>query len=1313
MGDVATEDKAQVQLRQRVAGQLAQAGQSSNDVLAGRVVDMARSLRGEVAFVGALGALFGRDKVPRQVASAILDEVERVPPPSTSRSTGAQGNESDGSQAARAAPTRAGLSTGSGEKHVFVARSSGSGASSSKQRPSEEAPARKKIKVDSALDLAASLDGEDEGSGEQGLNAAQFKVPARPAAKTHARLKGSETPSHPGGLSDTARQRLEEYKQKRAARQAQAATTTNTTTSKDDEHPRLGQDTFNEFKDRLNRDIRQRPESTSKPPPPESESRSNPAPDRRRPWLDATPRENGRASGLDPRSRGSSGSNGARQGARDSAPGARSWDATPRSVRGGGQSWDATPRSVRGGQSWDATPRSVRGGGQSWDATPQPRSARREKDEDGRLTLAGRNWEPDDDEKQAIDRDWYGAEEAGGVVGDDDHNPFADYAEAEAQAQAQAQVQQKARLSARQLQRKQEVDDWEEDRLRVSGVGARRAIDLDHSMNDESESQVHLLVHDLRPPFLDGKTVFTRQLEPVNPVRDPTSDMAVFSRKGSRLVRERREQKERQRAAAKAAALAGTALGNIMGVKSEEEQEEQQQKGEGGGKEEYSHKSESQFASHLKKDKGGGSAFSRGKTLKEQRQYLPAFACRDELMAMIRENQVVVVVGETGSGKTTQLTQFLHEDGYTRNGLIGCTQPRRVAAMSVAKRVSEEMDVELGSTVGYSIRFEDCTSSSTAIKYMTDGVLLRESLNEGDLDRYSAIILDEAHERSLSTDVLMGLLKKILARRRDLRLIVTSATMNADKFAAFYGGAPTFTIPGRTFPVDVLFSKAPCDDYVESAVKQALSIHLTHGAGDILVFMTGQEDIETTCDVIAERLTQLDDEATPPLLVLPIYSQMPADLQAKIFNPTEHGERKCVVATNIAETSLTVDGIMYVVDAGYSKLKVYNPRVGMDSLQITPISRANANQRAGRAGRTGPGSAYRLYTETAFQEELFENGIPEIQRTNLANTVLLLKSLGVKDLLEFDFMDPPPQDNLLTSMFQLWVLGALDNVGDLTLVGKRMSEFPMEPSLSKMLIASASPEYGCSAEVLSIVAMLSVPSVFYRPRERQDEADAAREKFYVAESDHLTLLHCYTQWRTNGYRDAWCNAHFLHAKVLRKAREVRTQLEDICNTLKLPIVSCGTDWDTVRKCVAAGFFHQAARAKGIGEYANARTGVPLQLHPTSSVSGAGVQPAFVVFHEVIATAKTYMHTVTAVDPHWLAELGGVFFSVRERDVSGARSRLGQRDAEFSKRREIEMAFVRDKEQERRRDEALRRKEEASTPRMAMPGSATPRRGRRF
>lgn len=579
---------------------------------------------------------------------------------------------------------------------------------------------------------------------------------------------------------------------------------------------------------------------------------------------------------------------------------------------------------------------------------------------------------------------------------------------------------------------------------------------------------------------------------------------------------------------------------------------------------------------------------------------------------------------------------------------------------------------------------------------MTDGVLLRESLTQNDLDKYSCIIMDEAHERALNTDVLMGLLKKVLTRRRDLKLIVTSATMNSERFARFFGGAAEFVIPGRTFPVDLHFSRTPCEDYVDSAVKQVLTIHVSQGAGDILVFMTGQEDIEATCELVQDRLKQLNDP--PKLSVLPIYSQMPADKQAKIFEKAAPGVRKVIVATNIAETSLTVDGIMFVVDAGYSKLKVYNPRMGMDGLQVTPISQANANQRSGRAGRTGPGKAYRLYTETAYKNELYIQTIPEIQRTSLSNTILLLKSLGVKDLLDFDFMDPPPQETISTSLFELWALGALDNLGELTPLGRRMTPFPMDPPLAKLIIM-ASDEYECSEEMLSIVAMLSVPNVFYRPKEREEESDSAREKFFVPESDHLTLLHVYTQWKANGHSDSWCTKHFLHSKTLRRAKEVRDQLLDIMNKQKMPLVSCGTDWDTIRKCICSGFFHQAARVKGIGEFLNLRTCVTMALHPTSALYGIGHVPEYVVYHELLLTSKEYMSTVTSVDPHvsyhspnsafmspisqlthfsqWLAELGGVFYSVKEKGYSQRNRRVTE--IEFNRRMEIEEQMAADRE----------------------------------
>ena len=600
-----------------------------------------------------------------------------------------------------------------------------------------------------------------------------------------------------------------------------------------------------------------------------------------------------------------------------------------------------------------------------------------------------------------------------------------------------------------------------------------------------------------------------------------------------------------------------------------------------------------------------------------------------------------------GSGKTTQLTQYLYEEGYSKHGMIGCTQPRRVAAMSVAKRVSDEMDVKLGEEVGYSIRFEDCTGPKTMIKYMTDGILVRESLSDPDLDSYSVIIMDEAHERSLNTDVLFGLLRQVSSRRSDLKLIVTSATMDATKFSMFFGNVPIYSIPGRTYPVELVYTKNVIEDYVDASVKQAIQIHLGLPEGDILIFMPGQEDIEVTCDVITERLSAIRETSNvnaPELLILPIYSQLSSDLQAKIFEKAEKGLRKCVVATNIAETSLTVDGIKYVIDCGYCKIKVFNPRIGMDALQIYPVSQANAKQRAGRAGRTGPGFCYHMYTQTQFQKELLYATIPEIQRTNLCNVILLLKSLGVKDMLQFHFMDPPPQDNVLNSMYQLWILGALDDQGNLTPLGKNMSEFPLDPPLSKMLLISL--ELDCSEEVLIIVSMLSVPSIFYRPKGREEESDQIHEKLQVPESDHLTLLNTFLQWKMHKYSSSWCAQNFIHLKAMRKVREVRSQLMDIMQSKKMKLKSIGNEWDNVRKCICSAYFHHAARLKAIGEYINCRTGMPCKLHPHSALYQAGFMMDYVVFYEIIFTTKEYMNFVTAVEPEWLLSYGSIFFKTK-------------------------------------------------------------------
>ncbi|XP_067934031.1 pre-mRNA-splicing factor ATP-dependent RNA helicase PRP16-like [Watersipora subatra] len=1058
--------------------------------------------------------------------------------------------------------------------------------------------------------------------------------------KRQYREQGEDTPSHPGGVSTPVREAVQKHRDRRDrgvyADSAKKERRDRHDGRRDrDERERRGRDSRNS--ERSHRSERDR---------------------RAREWEETPSRS------------GSSGSIGTPRVHYKDTPSHERWDdddPTPLKK----SSWDLpTPRSHssrRDGRSdrserseWsDRRERSERSTGKppnskSWktsDETPLPtpsykyNSWMKEKkishytpkpsfnDKDTLLSkpdaFEAEDWES---EQKRLDRQWYNSDEGY----DDTHNPFADTSDEYAmKKEKELEVKRMKRLTERQREKNKDVQKWETNRMLTSGVVTQTEFDED--FEEVNEAKVHLLVHNIIPPFLDGRILFTKQFEPVIPVRDPTSDLAVISKKGSLLVRTFREQKERKKAQSKHWELAGTNIGNIMGVEKKKDEES------GGNDDDIDYKKDKKFADLLSDKTEAVSEFAKKRSMTQQRQYLPIFAVRDQLLSVIRDNSVVIVVGETGSGKTTQLTQYLHEDGYTNYGMVGCTQPRRVAAMSVAKRVAEEMDSDLGGRVGYAIRFEDCTSEDTIIKYMTDGILLRESLRESDLDNYSAVIMDEAHERSLNTDVLFGLLRDVVARRQDLKLIVTSATMNADKFAEFFGNVPVFRIPGRTFPVDVMFSKNPVEDYVDASVKQAMQIHLQGNPGDILVFMPGQEDIEVTCESLAERLTALDD--APPLAVLPIYSQLPSDLQAKIFQKNKDGIRKCVVATNIAETSLTVDGIIYVIDAGYCKLKVFNPKIGMDSLQVFPISQANANQRSGRAGRTGPGQAYRLYTERAYKNELLLNTVPEIQRTNLANVVLLLKSLGVQDLLQFHFMDAPPQDNILNSMYQLWVLGALDNTGSLTTLGRKMVEFPLDPALSKML--NVSVEMECSAEILVIVSMLSVPAIFFRPKGKEEESDAMKEKFQVPESDHLTLLNAYLQWKRNSYGSTWCTEHYIHVKAMRKVREVRQQLKEIMDSQKMELISCGMEWDIVRKCICSSYFHQAARLKGLGEYVNVRTGMPCHVHPTSALFGMGYTPDYIVYHELIMTSKEYMQCVTAVEGNWLAELGPMFYSVKD------------------------------------------------------------------
>ncbi|XP_069799913.1 pre-mRNA-splicing factor ATP-dependent RNA helicase DHX16 [Dendropsophus ebraccatus] len=630
-------------------------------------------------------------------------------------------------------------------------------------------------------------------------------------------------------------------------------------------------------------------------------------------------------------------------------------------------------------------------------------------------------------------------------------------------------------------------------------------------------------------------------------------------------------------------------------------------------------------------------------SIQEVRRSLPVFPYRSDLLQAIANHQILIIEGETGSGKTTQIPQYLHEEGYTQKGMkIGCTQPRRVAAMSVAARVAQEMAVKLGNEVGYSIRFEDCTSERTVLKYMTDGMLLREFLTEPDLAGYSVVIIDEAHERTLHTDVLFGLIKDIARFRPDLKVLVSSATLNTERFSSFFDDAPIFRIPGRRYPVDIYYTKAPEADYLEACVVSVLQIHVTQPTGDILVFLTGQEEIEACCEMLQERCRRLGSKIAE-MLILPIYANLPSDMQAKIFEPTPPGARKVVVATNIAETSLTIDGIIYVIDPGFCKQKSYNARTGMESLIVTPCSKASANQRAGRAGRVAAGKCFRLYTAWAYKNEMEDTTVPEIQRTNLGNVVLLLKSLGINDLIHFDFMDPPPHETLVLALEQLYALGALNHLGELTKLGRRMAELPVDPMLSKMILASE--KYGCSEQILTIAAMLSVNNaIFYRPKDKLVHADTARANFTVPGGDHMVLLNVYTQWVETGHSLQWCYENFIQARSLRRARDVREQLEGLMARIEIELTSCEEDTVPIRKAITSGYFYHTARLTRSG-YKTVKQQQSVFIHPNSSLHEE--QPRWVIYHELVFTTKEFMRQIIEIDSSWLLEVAPHYYKSRE------------------------------------------------------------------
>lgn len=653
----------------------------------------------------------------------------------------------------------------------------------------------------------------------------------------------------------------------------------------------------------------------------------------------------------------------------------------------------------------------------------------------------------------------------------------------------------------------------------------------------------------------------------------------------------------------------------------------------------------------------------------EKRRKLPAWEARKEFLKLVKRNPAVVLVGETGSGKTTQLPQFLLEAGYHiqngENRSIACTQPRRVAAMSVAQRVADELDVTLATYVGYLIRFEDRTSPETILKFLTDGMLLREAMTDPLLSKYSVIILDEAHERTLATDVLFGLLKEVMKNRPELKVVIMSATMDAQKMQVYFDNAPLLNIPGRTHPVEIFYTADPERDYLEAAIRTVVQIHNSEPEGDVLLFLTGEEEIENACRALRKESVRYPDSGE--LVAVPLYSSLPPAQQQKIFEsppgpkyPGGPAGRKVVVATNIAETSITIDGIVYVVDPGFAKQKVYNPRIRVESLLVSPVSKASASQRAGRAGRTRPGKCFRLYTEKAYKGELTEQTYPEILRSNLGVVVLTLKKLGIDDLVHFDFLDPPAPETLMRALEMLNYLSCLNDDGDLTDTGDQASEFPLDPQLAMMLIKS--PEFRCSNEILSIAAMLSVPMVFVRPKDSARDADDAKNRFSHLDGDHLTMLnvfHAYKQYISGGSDPGqFCYDNYINARSMRSAENVREQLKRTMERLQLTMVS--TDfhdkeyYPNIRKCIVAGFFMQIAHLEKSGHYLTVKDNQVVALHPSTNLTH---KPEWVCYNEFVLTSKNFVRTVTQVRGEWLVEIAPQYYDVSSFPKSEAKTQL--------------------------------------------------------
>ncbi|KAL0447230.1 UNVERIFIED_CONTAM: putative pre-splicing factor ATP-dependent RNA helicase DEAH4 [Sesamum latifolium] len=636
---------------------------------------------------------------------------------------------------------------------------------------------------------------------------------------------------------------------------------------------------------------------------------------------------------------------------------------------------------------------------------------------------------------------------------------------------------------------------------------------------------------------------------------------------------------------------------------------------------------------------------------------LPILQFEEKIVETVEKNPVVVIIGETGSGKSTQLSQILHRRGYTKSGCIAVTQPRRVAAVSVSRRVAQELNVKLGEEVGYAIRFEDRTSEKTLIKYLTDGVLLRESLSNPDLSQYSVIILDEAHERSLNTDILLGLMKRLIKlRASNLKVLITSATLDGEKVSRFFSNCPILNVPGKLFPVEIQHCSERPKSYLEASLKTAIDIHVREPEGDVLIFMTGQDDIEKLVSKLEERIKHLEEGSCMDAIILPLHGSLPPELQVRVFSQPPPDCRRFIIATNIAETSLTVDGVVYVIDTGFVKQRQYNPSTGMYSLDVVQISKVQANQRAGRAGRTRPGKCYRLYPSVVYKDDFLDATVPEYRDLPLREMVRPCFAFAAAEALE-------------DALKQLYLIDAIDEDGSITSLGRTMAELPLEPSLSRTLLEAN--ECGCLSHALTVAAMLSAETTLLLGQSKSTDKKRKHTPSHLPDGsgwgDHIQLLQIYELWHQTDYNTDWCKENNLQVRGMIFVKDVRKQLTQIMQKIAKGSMDVKTskkrkqdqDYRPLRKALCSGFANQLAERmiRHNGYRTLGFKSQLVQVHPSSVLKPDedGMLPNYVVYHELIATTRPYMRNVCAVEMQWVRPILDKLDKINVRKLSGGGS----------------------------------------------------------